>query len=458
MNAAIQKTESAIRLSDRQRFVILAAAFLSWTGAGMQMSAIPARPAILHFLTQRFDAASQPAAMLQNLEKEVGMWTAWYHASFLLGAALGGLVFGWAGDRIGRVKALTLSVLCYAIFTVFCASVTQLEGLIGLRFLAGAGVGGVWPTGVALAMETWSGNSRGLVSGVIGAAANVGLSLMGLICARHSFKLAEWALVVGRNVSADDWRWVMIVAASPGLLGILIPFIVSESPDWQSRRSVRDSKSPVRVVFRPPYLRRTLIGIVLGTIPLLGGWASINWAVNWSDAAVQGGGDQSLKAHTQFMRSFGAILGSFCGGWLAMVCGRRTTYFLICLGSLLTSGYLFWFLTPTSPLFLPWMLLTGLIATTAFGWLPLYLPELFPTEVRATGSGVTFNFGRILTVGGVLGTGYLLSVFDGDYARTGRVTHLIFALGMVAIFFAPDTSKQLPPKNGSADDSVSQED
>src|SRR5256885_554577 len=134
------------------------------------------------------------------------------------------------------------------------------------------------------------------------------------------------------------------------------------------------------------------------------------------------------------------MVGSSCGGWIAGARGSRKSYFLICLGSLLTSGYLFWFLTPIDRAFLPWMFVTGVVATTAFGWLPLYLPQLFPTEVRATGSGVTFNFGRIMTVVGVVGSGFLLSAFAGDYAKAGRVTHLIFAVGMVVILFAPDFS------------------
>ncbi|MFN0197380.1 MAG: MFS transporter, partial [Planctomycetaceae bacterium] len=77
-----------------------------------------------------------------------------------------------------------------------------------------------------------------------------------------------------------------------------------------------------------------------------------------------------------------------------------------------------------------------------FGWLPLYLPELFPTHARATGSGVSFNFGRILTATGVLATGALTAYYQEDYARAGRVTSLVYALGMIIILFAPDTSKK----------------
>jgi hypothetical protein len=111
-------------------------------------------------------------------------------------------------------------------------------------------------------------------------------------------------------------------------------------------------------------------------------------------------------------------------------------------GSFLVSGYLFWFMTPTDPNFLPWVFVAGLVATTAFGWLPLCLPELFPTEVRAAGAGVAFNFGRIVTAAGVLGTGFMMGLLHGDYALVGRVTHWIFVVGMIAILFAPDTSQR----------------
>jgi hypothetical protein len=77
-----------------------------------------------------------------------------------------------------------------------------------------------------------------------------------------------------------------------------------------------------------------------------------------------------------------------------------------------------------------------------FGWLPLYLPELFPTRVRATGSGVTYNFGRVASAAGVLGAGGLMSLFGGDYAQVGAVTAWVYGLGIVIILFAPDTSRK----------------
>ena len=92
--------------------------------------------------------------------------------------------------------------------------------------------------------------------------------------------------------------------------------------------------------------------------------------------------------------------------------------------------------------FWPSVFVLGLISTIFFGWLPLYLPELFPTEARSTGAGVSFNSGRILAACGVLGTGVVTSAFGGDYGRAGSITTLVYALGMVVILLAPDTTKR----------------
>jgi hypothetical protein len=138
-------------------------------------------------------------------------------------------------------------------------------------------------------------------------------------------------------------------------------------------------------------------------------------------------------------------VGSLLGGWIASVVGRRRTYFLASLGALVAAQYAFWFVVPTDAIFLAWVSALGFFSGIYFGWMPLFLPELFHTRVRSAGAGVSFNFGRVLTVVTVFATGTLLKdVFHGDYARIGRVTSLIFAMGMMIIWLAPDTSgKQL---------------
>ncbi|MBX3412110.1 MAG: MFS transporter [Pirellulales bacterium] len=411
------------------RIVILTTAFLGWLFAGQVMAIFP--------------LAGRAAAVSLGAENEgaAGGWIAYYIAAFLLGAALGGLVFGWLGDRFGRARAMGLSILWYTLWTGGTYFVTSSEQLVVMRFIACLGTGGIWPNGVALASEAWASVSKPLMAGLIGTAANVGF--IGL-----SMLASHW------TITPENWRWVLIAGAIPAPLGLFAMFFVPESPDWlATRRNPPPVKprSPMSELFRPPLLSHTLIGICLGAIPILGNWGGANWLVPWAGkvasatttSAVEGAVDpRAVEGWTQASKSAGGALGSLLGGWMATLFGRRTSYFLITLGSLATSMYLFRYLDPLAPLFLWWVFALGFFGTVYFGWLPLYLPELFPTRVRSTGSGVTFNFGRILSVGGVMGTGALLRAFDGDYARVGQITCLVYVLGLVLICFAPDTTRR----------------
>ena len=438
-------------LSATGRYLILAAAFLGWMFSGVQMSLMNlaagsatkdfARTGMLdespHVSWRRgLPGFAPPAeyvagddAVKALVKKQAPLWFGRYNAGFLLGAACGGLIFGWIGDRWGRVRAMGLSIVWYSLFAGLAYLTATPEQLMLLRFVAGLGVGGMWPAGVSLASEAWSDVSRPTLSGLIDTAANVGIVLIGVI---------GWTY----DITPDSWRWIFLCASSPAALGILVWFVVPESPSWLAMRSktVASKKSmPLWTVFRPPLLKRTVLGIALGAIPLLGGWGVTAWLILWSDQAL-GSSDPKAKALTTIMRGGGAAVGSLLGGWLADLFGRRTMYFAISLSTLAVSEWLYFSFVPGDPGFASMVLLVGFISTIFFGWLPLYLPELFPTEARATGTGVSFNFGRILTTIGVLGAGTLTSAFDGDYAAAGRVTSLVYALGMVVILFAPDTT------------------
>jgi hypothetical protein len=217
---------------------------------------------------------------------------------------------------------------------------------------------------------------------------------------------------------------------------------VPESRHWrEARRATSGGASPGRL-FRRPYLGTTLIGICLGAVPVLGGWGSVDWIMTWADQVGSYAGQPEAKAWAQIARSAGGAVGSLIGGWAASLCGRRLSYFLISLGSLGVSQYLFGWLAPGDASFMLWTMVLGMVATIYFGWLPLYLPELFPVAVRSTGAGVCFNFGRYLSAAGVLATGLLKDYFNGNYAHIGQVTSLVFVLGMVVIWFAPDTSQR----------------
>jgi hypothetical protein len=161
--------------------------------------------------------------------------------------------------------------------------------------------------------------------------------------------------------------------------------------------------------------------------------------VPWADQ-VGGSTQPGYKAVTLGCWAVGATLGSFFGAQVASLLGRRLSYFLISLGSTVLTCGLFLCTEPLGGLFLPWVFAQGFVATLFFGWLPLYLPELFPTRVRATGSGLAYNSGRFATAVGVFGAGALAAWFGGDMARVGAVTGLVYALGMLAVWWAPGTS------------------
>lgn len=406
--------------SPRQQYLVLAVTFLSWLFAGFQMSITPlvSQSATLDFL-------DSPQASVPR--QTITTWFARYNAAFLFGAAAGGLLFGWIGDRFGRARALGLSVFCYSIFSAVAALTDSPEQFVLVRFIGCLGVGGTWPNAIALAGETCSDISKPLLAGIIGTAANVGLVLTGL-------------LTCFVTVTSDDWRWVMLLGSSSAVIGISCFLTVPESPKWLASHSHgrQYDPRPIRDVLTPPLLTTTILGIVLGAIPLFGGWGCTNWLVPWAD---QYGAktDPTLKAWTQVYRSAGAAVSSLLGGWVAAKIGARTAYFLFSLSSLLIGQFIYRALNPLDSHFAIWVFALGTTTGFYFGWLPLCLPEMFPTRVRATGSGVTFNSGRVLTGIGVLGAGYLSSLpsFGGDYAKVGSITSLVFLLGMIAIWLLP---------------------
>jgi MFS family permease len=415
-------------LTATQRLAVLAAAFAAWMFAGLEISLF----VLIHRqMTLELLGPETP-------EQDVTRWFAWFQCAFLFGAAAGGWLFGWLGDRAGRTRALGAGVLCYSLFTLACYAAASAEAMLALRFLACLGIGGVWPNAVALVAEAWPNASRPFLAGLLGAAANVGFVLLGSVA--YCFPVEQ-----------DAWRWTLVVSASPTVIGLLVLALVPESPRWLASRARKEEQhaatSPLREVLTPPLLSRTVVGILLGAIPVVGSAANANWVVPWTDHAQQAHArslgdsrakpDARSKARTQMTRSGGAVFGSLLGGIVASVLGRRLSYFLISAGSLAVSSYLFGRLDPLHPQFQAFAFLLGFVGITYFGWLPLFLPELFPTRVRSTGAGISFNSGRVVAALVVLSAGFLLDHFSGDYARVGLWSGTIYGAGMIVIWLVP---------------------
>jgi MFS family permease len=424
--------------STRQQWLVLAAAFLGWMFDGLEQGLFPiaARPALIDLMQVTDDAVIGPT--ISNLV-----------AAFLAGAALGGLLFGWMGDRFGRVRTMAVTILAYSVFTGLCYFIPiplghwfpagwhmfghDLNGLLNsgpvqlgaLRFLAALGMGGEWALGVALVMECWPEKWRPVLAGAIGSASNFGFLLMGL-------------LAVFIKVDPNSWRWVMLAGSAPALLAFVVLLFLPESERW--KESVRKGgRSPIREIFTTRLVWPTILATVFASVALIGTWAAVSqFLPTWSDQ-LAGPERPHAKAMVQTLVAIGAIVGCLIAPILGSKIGRRPAYFGLCLCSLAVCTYLFRFLHEYNELFLFMCFLAGLFTAAFYGWLPLYLPELFPTRVRATGQGLSYNFGRVFAIVGLLEMGRLLAFFGGSYPRACASITLIYIVGMVLIWVAPET-------------------
>lgn len=414
----------ATPLSNARLGTVLAAALLGWMFDGLEMGLFPiiARPALQEM---------QAAQGLHAGDAFVGTWMGIVTAAFLLGAALGGGVFGWLGDRIGRVRALSFSILCYSLFTGFTYFAHTPQQLTGLRFLAALGMGGEWSLGVALVMEVWPEKHRPLLAGVIGASANVGFALIAIIGIFFS-------------VTVHSWRWVVLIGAVPALLTFFVRLFVPESEKWQHAAATAPAR-PLREVLARPLLGTTIIATLLTSIVLIGTWGSVQWLPLWADQ-LTGGAQPAAKAWTGFVAALGAITGCLLGAQAGGRWGRRPTFFLMCLTSLIVCTWLFRGIDTYGAGFLVLTFFAGLTTASFYGWMPLYLPEIFPTRVRATGQGLAYNTGRIFAAIGALQMGALMREFGGSFARAGAVVTLIYALGLVLVWFTPETKGRALPE------------
>ncbi len=403
------------------QWLVLIAAFLGWMFDGYEQGLFPvvARPALRDLLGGGGDAA-------------IGDWMGMITAAFLVGAALGGLGFGWLGDRIGRVRAMSVSILVYSLVTALAYFATAPWHLGLVRFVSALGMGGQWALGVALVMECWPEKWRPFLAGAMGTAANFGFLLVSVMASGHA-------------VTVQSWRWMMLVAAVPALLVVFIMGFVPESERWRTAAAHAPGVNPIREIFKPKLARRTLLGIAFASVALIGTWGSVTWLPLWADQMV-GGLRPMAKAHTQIVQAIGSIAGCVIAPMVGARFGRRPAYFLLCGASLGVCALLFHTVSEYGTVFLVYAFFVNAATASFYGWFPLYLPELFPTRVRATGQGVCYNSGRIFAAVGALTQGSLMKHFGGSYAKAGSIVTLVYLAGMVLIWLAPETKGRTLPE------------
>jgi hypothetical protein len=260
----------------------------------------------------------------------------------------------------------------------------------------------------------------------------------------------------------------MAVRIAGSLLGLAVAIGGYSYPIFRYlRRASVDNRDPHHGT--GPTLRRMLLGACLSGVALLGTWGSLQWAAPWADqlverspeAAAMSPNDRAAarseaRSYTGMLSALGAIIGTMLGALVGDMIGRRATYALLCAGSLISSLVFYQLNTGYGGMFLVTVFIAGGITASFYGWLPLYLPELFRTNVRATGQGFSFNFGRIIAAVGALQTGSLMAVFAGDrllgditikggFPLACSVMSLIYLVGLGLILLAPETRGQPLP-------------
>ena len=335
---------------------------------------------------------------------------------------------------------MVFSVLTYALFTGMSGFAQEAWHIALFRFLAALGMGGEWSLGVALVMESWPQRARPLLAGLIGAFGNLGVALT------TAPVIAVDAL--GVPLDAGGWRWVLGACALPALFTFFLRVFVPESEKWLHAAATGPRPS-ITAIFAPGLRHRSLLAAAMGSVVLVATWGAVHWITPWIQSET---GSQKLTNYAQMALGTGALCGAFCGAFLGQFVTRRGMYLSLCLGALLACGVIFRLDLRGGDNIQPWfwllVWLTGFFSASFYGWLPPYLPELFPTRVRATGQGFGFNFGRVVAGFGTLGMGFLMGehVFHGDIGRAAATISLVYLVGMALAWFAPETKGQPLPE------------
>jgi MFS family permease len=406
----------------RYQVLALVSAFLGWMFDSMDLNL---------FTLVLFPAVSE---LIGNTNSaEVSRVGGLIMAIKLLAWGVGGIVFGIAADRYGRAKIMALTIIIYSVFTGLSAFAQSWEQLALFQALAGIGIGGEWAAGAALVAETWPTKYRARA-----------IQVMQMAFALGFFVAALANLTLG----SYGWRYVIAVGALPAILTILVRRYVPEPEKWvrvkqaellQSAQGIA-ATSTFREIFQGGLRRNTIVGVVVASAAMIGCWGGLTLLPSWIQQLSKAAPDINPKdaiSYAFMLMMAGATAGYITLIFLSDILGRRLCYFLFWTGALLSSLYLFMYVDDLDGV-LWFMPVYGYFAIGGFGTFATYLPELFPTRVRATGQGFCWNMARVITAIGPIMIGVLVHRF-GSLPNAAAVVSLFIILGLVVIWFGPET-------------------
>ena len=342
----------------------------------------------------------------------------------LVAAAAGGLFFGWVADRFGRTRALMGSILLYSVFTAACGFAETFWQFVAFRIFLGFGMGGEWASGAALVSETWPDEHRG--------------KALGLMQSGWAVGYAAAAIANGLVQPAFGWRAVFFVGILPALLTIWIRRRVQEPELWQARAATDTLASGIRRLFGPGYGRLTVALTFMNACTLFAWWGFYLWLPSYLVQPVaQGGVGMQLLSSSGFIlvMQAGMWIGYVTFGYVSDAFGRKPTYVAYLVMASLTLAA---FLSTRNPAVLlalgPFV---AFFATGYFSGFGAVTAEIYPTAIRATAQGFTYNIGRLVSALAPFTVGSLAQTHGFGLALS--MSSAAFLLAAVAWVAIPET-------------------
>jgi MFS family permease len=358
----------------------------------------------------------------------IGLYGGIVLSIFMIGWALGGLIFGPIADRYGRAKTMAITILIYASFTGLCGIAGSWQELAFYRFLTGLGIGGEWAAGAALIAETWPAKSRAKAAGIMQASGGIGF-----------FLATGLYLFVGPY----GWRWVFALGVLPALVAFYIRRSLEEPQRWTRARA---QQNPLPLLFKKPVRRDVLIGTGLAVVATFGYQGAIQWVPSWIAAMLYAQGTKEVIRQVSLVMTTlttGGIIGCLFLPFVADRWGRKSALLIYFLGALLSVPTTFLLARELSHAVIAAPIM-GFFASGVTTGFAIYFPELFPTAIRATAQGFCYNFARFFSAAGPLLAGVLTSA-HGSFAPAIATIGSVYLIGLVILIFARETHGQALP-------------